>query len=331
MKFVYFTSFAILLWSGLILGQPQFESLESRLLFLDTQFDSLTVLEKNAAEKINSLAEEISKLKSQGHLGYFERRRLESLLKESQELLRKQQELQAEISNYNDQRITLVDQLINRYSIAIDSLLTIADKNSPPLSLEEKAAVAHQMQILRSRKDILIRKLAQKPDQKSTTVLVEILPGDTPREIEEKADYLNDQEDKLRWQVEKISAKVKELATEADLRLRMSEFLDDVRLFDQREEPMTPSEVANALTKTESMGRTYWTNTGLDATEEGAKVLPSALDQMFMIDMSDIAPEDLEELISRFESESQRLLQQADSLSTLAKMFRRQAKSLRNN
>lgn len=330
MKFVYFTNFALLLWGGLTLGQPQFETLGFQLRFIDAQLDSLAALDKNATAKIDSLAEEISTLKVQKHLGYFERRQLEHKLKESQAFVRQQQELQAEISVHKVQRKALTDQLIDDYSFTIDSLLTRAEQGSPMLSPEEKASLLRQVQTLRARRDFVLSKVVPKPEREQKEVLVEILPADTPREIEEKADYLNDQEDKLRREAARISAQVKDLREESDLRLRMSELMDDIRLFDQREEPLSPSDVAGALTKTESMGRTYWTNAPLDAAVEGVTTLPTVTDQIFTIDLSNVTLDDINDLISSLELHEHKLSHRADSLSAVAEKFRKQAKQMRD-
>lgn len=320
-----------MLWFGLSFGQSQYEVLESKLSVIEFNIDSLTAIEKKNASLIDSLSVQISALKAKKRLGYLKRRNLENLLKESQALSQNRQSIQAEISTNNRKRNELASQIIELCSSVIDSLLNHLNQTSSIASNEEKAKIFHQMQTLRARRDFLMAEVILIPHRVPKEISVEILPSDTPREIEEKADYLKDQEDKLRREAVRLSVQIKELRTEADLRLRVSELMDDLRLFDQSEEPMSPSEVANALTKTESMGRTYWSNTPIDIAEKSASNLLPAIEQLRPIDLSQINSDEIDEWISIIESQSQKLLNQADSLGSVAGTYREQAKRLRES
>ena len=309
-----------------VFAKPDSHTLEIRLTQTQTQIDSLANLETSNRLLIEKIAKEISALKSKKSLGYFEHKRLENFLKESQSMILAQNQIQMEMANLSLQARKLSATLVEIYSSEIDSLVNFVEYNKSSLTNTEKEDFVVQIQNLRVKRDLLLEIMSATTLNYDNEVKIDIDPNDTPRDIEEKADLINDQEDKLRREADNITKQVKKLKDEAELRLRLSELVNDIRIFDQREEPMTRDDIAGVFDKDGSIGRAYWTNQPFfemnDQTNSKTGV------QFNMGNLSELSYQDLEDLVSNLELRSHRLIQRADSLNVLAKDFRNRARKM---
>ena len=159
-----------------------------------------------------------------------------------------------------------------------------------------------------------------------------------PREIEAKADFYRDRGDIYRQKAAEIEHRIGHLKNETKLRRRMAEMVDDIRLFDQRDEPFA----ASSTNDNSDGGMRMATPDDIQDYSEyfynadGMKGVGNTLrlyevEQLMNLDFHALPHYDAEEYISRLETEKLLLLDAADSLSTIARNYEEKAKELRQS
>jgi len=265
----------------------------------------------------DSLAGLINRLKKPD-LSYLERGKMEKWLAESQEMADARQKKLAQRKTLGDQVALLAAQLDQRYAALIDSLVQVACNN---------ADMTARLQAFRAKRHDLLRLLII-PEDPLLGAPVQETTGQMPEEIEARAGLLRDREDKLRQRAGAADARIKQVRQELALRKKMAELLDDVRLFDQRDEAVAVTS-KTAREATVDVGSTK----GYGGAGEGAQTVEVAapMERLLQQDVRSLSPEEVEAYLMQLERERQKWLVQADSLERAAVEHDRRALELRNN
>ena len=112
----------------------------------------------------------------------------------------------------------------------------------------------------------------------------------------------------------------------------MADMVDDVRLFDSRDETIRPSETGKSLASysrgTAETDAKAWNNTDFMTGVGNTTALRQA-DQLLNLDFHSMPVYDIQEYIGNLDQEKQKLLNTADSLASIADTYERKAKQLR--
>ena len=121
---------------------------------------------------------------------------------------------------------------------------------------------------------------------------------------------------------------------EAKLRQRMTEMVDDVRLFDSRDETVRPSESAAGISTTvrEGYGESgvAWNNADYMSGIGNTLALKQA-DQLLNLEFRTMPAYDFQDYLTNLDTEKKKLLQAADSLSSVADKYQQKAEQLRKS
>ncbi|MDZ7402223.1 MAG: hypothetical protein ONB37_18860 [candidate division KSB1 bacterium] len=288
---------------------------------LAAQLESLQIEKTRYLHQSDSLAALIQQLKSKQDLNIFQRRRLEQLLKSSQEL---------------DQNILAVDQKIEKadreYQAVLRELVAWYDAQMAQLidsgrgkkisqeQLERLATWQRERQEYASKikQDQLQHLISSRP--------IQIQESDSYQIIKQKADLVKDQEDKARKQIMLVDKRVTELQKELKLRSRMNELIADTYLMDQPPEKMLPQSQVRGTNE----------NATFSETDKSMRAQSSAsfdvVDNLLLkTDVSGISKMDLESQLRNLQQMKARLTQTADSLGAVAEKFYQAAEQKRRD
>lgn len=309
------------------------DSLEGVLTGLQYQTKYLAVERGKLDSELSAKSSAIEKLQANSNRNYFEHQRLQELLKSSQELARKIQLIdeQSDVLERDD-RLT-VDKLIAAYESEIQA--GMARLKQKTLDGKEKEAQLRRINKMRNRMNVLhatsnqLEVLNLKP--------VELTPRDTPKRIEQKADLVKDQEEKVRRFAKEIKTEKEKLNKELNLRTRISDLVTDLSLFDQQDEILTNlPDRGQSITGEESGFRNRADEIlapGADVQESGAGYEKDAVDGLFIsqknFDFSKLSEAELEEAIEMMQKQYLRVSSKADSLSQIAEKYYKTAKEQR--
>ncbi len=187
---------------------------------LSTQIELLQIEKTKLLHQSDSLAVLIQQLKSNQDMNIFQRRRLEQLLKSSQEFNQKISEIDQSMAKLDREHQTILGELILWYDGQIAKMIDSAQG----------------------------KKLSQ--------AQVEQLASDSYQTMKQKADLLKDQEDKARKQIKLVDKRVKELQSELKLRNRMNELIADTYLMNQPTEKLLPQNQARGANENASYAGT---------------------------------------------------------------------------
>jgi len=189
-------------------------------------------------KKGDQLAERIrqEKQKSQG----ISSRKLDSLLRESQQLVLSLESLSMQIEETQM-------QLKKEYSTAITELVNQLEKESQ--EKKKKTLLTYLLKYIKAYEGLMEPVPLQIPK-----VNLEIKENDPPVEIRKKADFLSDHAALLKAKMLRIDSQVNKLEKEKALRDRVKKFADEINFFDntlfveQRRLPQREDDAQNVLT-----------------------------------------------------------------------------------
>lgn len=314
----------------LILFQSTVFSQDASIAVLETEFtrvDSVRIkLEKRRAElseRARSFAKEIEELKRNDDLSFFQRQRLNKLLKDSQQISNGVESIDSEINIAGKRYTQIGEKLLQLYDAEIEAALGSLER-SEQISVRQKAV--RTIAALRAKKDDLQAKIDPNKlkDLKISELRIDV--DDSPRQIERKADLLKDQEEKLRAQVVRLEKQTTELERELVIRDRMSDFMTDIALFDQQEETLgnlTPGRtqgVANLNAADEASG-----SADLAVRQDAGNLFVGQKD----FDFTNFSPGRLEAAIELLKRQQKQFTIHADSLGQQANLFYKTAKEMK--
>jgi len=262
-------------------------------------------------------------LKRQKPLSYFERQRLEGLLKDSQVLAKGIEELEERIARWEKNLRRERQRVVDVYRRDLERLLSALEKAG---GTAEEASLVKQLQQLRQKKAAVEEELRGHRLSARPFPPVTWQADDSPRQIQEKADLLKDQEDKARRYTQSLEVRLRELREELRLRQRMREFVEDLRLLSQQDEPRARG--GRTMTSAAETDATQWTGPGREMTDKAEAIQNPAAPTLEI--SSELAPsrlptQDLERLIRSLEKERRTWTATADSLGQRAKEFYQKA------
>jgi hypothetical protein len=319
-----FASFAVALQSN-----------HSDALDLDKTYDAiqaeltqLQALNSRLRHRADSLAVVINELKQQQEIGYFERVRLESLLKKSQKLSETIEQNATKSKQLKDERYQLGTELIGMYSYRIDSLLLLVQSKNG--SSREK--LLQRIQELRQKRFVLERENIPAVADIPATDRLTVEESDTPEEIEAKRTYYLDQSEKLKQRAALLQEKMSRVQKETKLRRRMADLVEDVRLFDQSDEPYAFSSSDAVFADDGLDQQREYVNAPVAGGKENDRV-PSRLEfeRVLTVNTGTLSIYQVDQYISLLEGEEKKYLAISDSLRRVADQYAEQAETLRQS
>jgi chromosome segregation ATPase len=301
---------------------------EQELAGLDSKLASFQSRRSELDQQAKSLAEQIKELKGQGNLSFFQRQRLNRLLKESQDVANAIESIDSEVRSLSDHYSQIGKRLIELYDDHIEKILKELETQS--LSQDRGRSSAKQIEDLRRKKDELQRKLRPQTIMEMKLVPLEIEAEDSPKRIEQKADLMKDQQEKLLRLADQLLKRGEEAAQELAIKTRISDLITDLAVFDQQEE--TLSNLRSSGSAVRSLSEDL-ANTNSPDEDRAVGQTDRPQRNLFVgqkaFDFADVSPEQLEQTIELLRNQSQQLKAQADSLGQQARRFYETAKEMK--
>jgi len=290
-------------------GEQRKETLSQDLLRLKAQSDSLAGL--------------INPLKAKSDLTFFERRKLDALLANAQQLAGERERLTAAWKEIKQRQTNLTMRLDSLYTAILDSV-SLALQSKGAIQVNDKNRMLAQLAQWQEKRRRLQNNLLMESSAAMQNLSID--SDDLPEDIQRKADFLRDRSDKLQLQIRQITSRTDQVQKEITLRRRMADLVSDVRLFDSQDETArNPSTASSTLDGTR--GKDLQTAESDKGNVGFAPQHPT--DALLYFDFRTLPVYSLDEFLSLLEAEKHKLKGQADSLAGLAASFEEQAKRLR--
>lgn len=315
----------ILLLNSCLLYSQQLDinSFQQQEQQLSTQTESLQIEKSNFLHQSDSLAALIQQLKSKQDLNIFQRRRLEQLLKSSQELDQNITEVDQKIDKLDRDHQTVLGELISWYDGQIAKMVDSGQGKKLSQSQVE------QLSKWNLERNEYLKKVKQNQIHLQLSKPIEIEQSDSYQTIKQKADFVKDQEDKARKQLTFVDKRVKELKQELKLRNRMNELIADTYLMDQPTEKFLPQNQPRGANDNATYSDGEKSSASRPATSSTSFDIVDNL--LLKADVSGISNLDLESHIRNLQQMTVRLNQSADSLRIVADQFYQAAEKKRQD
>ncbi len=318
-----FLALAVFLATGAnLLAQDSMKALESQFIEIDSIVSVLKKEKGLLKDQLQKKAVQVQELKSKTALNYFQRQKLEGLLKDSQDLSNRIADFDSDIDKMSQRLEETGNRLLNTYDSEIrKSLKNLETKD---LSQEYRKSILQNIESLRRKKENIKNRTEQEDTIEIRMSELQIEPDDTPKRIKQKGDLLKDQEDKFRRLAGQLNNQKQELTKELNLRNRIDDMVTDLALFDQQEEvlgTLNTSEDGSRLANAEDFNPDAEVTQGLRASETNL-VFVGQKD----FDFSTLSPGQLEEIIESLIDQEKQAEVKADSLGKRAEIFYKAAK-----
>ncbi|MFQ5751532.1 MAG: hypothetical protein ACE5HI_05995 [bacterium] len=302
--------------SSLDYFEQAFAQIDSNIAHRNAQRTALT-------RKVQAYAEQIQELKTKEQLNYFQHQRLESLLKDSQDLSNQIESIDSELRALNKKFRTSGNKLISLYESEIKQSLKNLEKKN--ISSKLRQTYFQKIASLRTKKERVQQKIGRIEFKEFTLSKLQIEPDDSPKQIEQKADLLKDQEDKLRRFASQLNKQTRQLKREMEIRNRMSDLVTDLAVFDQQEEALGNVSAASgeALEVADQEDRFVGIKDKNKLIEENLIVGQKDFD------FANLSAEQLDEVIENLNKRQKRMQSQADSLARQAELFYKAAQDMK--
>ena len=319
--------FQFLLYPAILFSQSELKSDLDSLRRVRAELANLQNKQLEYMQIIDSLAIRINQLKSAQSLNFFQRRRLENLLREVQKSSNNLSVLEKEIS-YARAREDKWEKLINekKQATSFDSFQLLEIKET--LTHEQKQNAIQTFKNLQETQR-KINKDELKTFRHIKIPRIQIEPEDTPRQIERKADLIKDSEDKIREQADLIGRKIKRGEQALELRQRMGDLLADIAVFEHRDEPSSAGEKKN-LSDRFSLDASDGLRSNL-ADKSITQGIPTAysVEDIMQVDFGGLSSADMESAIQILQEMHDHYIASADSLKEKAEKFYQTAQDRR--
>ncbi|MDZ7261323.1 MAG: hypothetical protein ONB05_04375 [candidate division KSB1 bacterium] len=305
--------------------------IEQEVRALETQQEALICERTKLTRRADELASKITELKEQGDLNYLQRKKLEHHLQDSQDLALKIERLDGQLVAIAPELELRRARLFQAYQQEMEQILGLLEKDPPRQNLLVR------LQELEQKKRDLQTKINQELPSDHNLVMMTIGNDDTPYQIQQKADFLKDQEEKLRSRALSIDKQIKQLKKELHTRERMADLVKDVHLFDQREELIGKENLPRVVESEPEIGTNSYDSRREALSAKSGEVSKflnpiSPLKSDFEeINPGNLSIPDLERLIERLEQDKQAALTTADSLKAQAELFYQEAQKRKIN
>lgn len=295
------------------------EVIEREIIQLDSILVALQSQSREMTARAGEIARQISELRQEEPLSFFNRQRLESLLKESLTLTQAIETLQLRIKRNQENAQSRRRILTNLYDQQIEQLLKLLD--SKPAAEQQKFILTKIQKIKRKKEKVQATLFRQPFYSIQPGIVLKIDENDTPESLKRKADFLKDREDRYRKIADQLGERIDKFEKERMLRERMSDFISDIALFDHQDDPLQNTETALANNQTEPAADEYSERNGKaveNQQSEGYYFLNAETQIPFS---QSLTTNDLDGLIEKMKQEQEKFQKAADSLSLQAEQF----------
>lgn len=326
-KYLFGIFFILLLLFAKISAQNDIAVLESQLEQKMTLLQKFQQEQQSIVNLSDSLASQIMEMKKQGALNYFERNKLEKFLQQAQSAAERREQNIIEQKAIQEGMVILTTKLDLRYVTAIDSLMQMIEQSlqKDTKSRYETSSIINHYRSRRTQ----LQDMAGLANDNQTSIDLRPHVNDMPDEIEVRASFLRDRVDKWRRRADQANLRITQMRQEITLRKKMTELLDDVRLFDHQDEAVsvTKKTIKDAI----SIGETTKDFGGPARDATLVIDIASPMESLLKIDVRSVPIEEAGMYLQQLEKERLKLLFQADSLEHLANEYDQQAQKLRQN
>lgn len=328
LKLVYTFLLLYMLPLPVFAGQPEMKQLEQEVIELERQYNQYTDALEQVTKKVNKLAGKIENYKAKESLNVFQRRRLEGYLKTSQQLSNDLESKQKSLNSIKRKLEINWKTLIRFYDKEITTVMQ-AFRNDSLENDRKKSLLAYLAQIKEKRETLQakLELVIEEPlnmDQLDFSDLTDI------RQIKEKADWLKDQEEKLRKNIGELKHIINNLKEEIEIREKMLEFRQDISFFNHQDETLNPQMAESRSAEKNGIQTDFRDNNAFLDTEDLSKssLLPLFPEITVGKDAANLTNLDIQTFIRGLEERKARLLSAADSLKLKANELYRKAEKL---
>ena len=214
-------------------AEDRISLLQKEISTLEDQKGRLEAKKQKFMDEGDKLSREIEELKmqSRGGLGIIGRYKLTRKLRKAQALSEKIQILERDINDVESGIDSKKKSLGREYDRQIDILLKKLNEAS---KTEESREILEKLRQYQSAKEELAKQDEEEPAEYLDVSRIEIEELDSPQEIREKADLLNDVAGKMGNGIETLSARIERLKGELETRAKLGEFAEEISFFGER-------------------------------------------------------------------------------------------------
>lgn len=294
---------------------------------LETRLSQLRIEKEKLEADADSLANKITLLKKKKALNILESRKLEGYLREAQQLASKIEALDKKMTQSKDSLNLEIELVVKLYHKKIEEILSQMKEIKGKGFTEKEKELGGQLLSLRREQAEMRSRVKKVTGLGSQTFPVIIRADDSPRQIREKADLVKDQEDEVRAKAKSIDKSIADLEQELKIRERAKELLDDLSLFDQRDEitlratPVRPKETEEGWVDVADISTR-------NKNAQQQEFLTPHERTIFPENLRKLPVDDIDALIKELEIEKKRLSSKADSLAVVAEQFYKKAELL---
>ncbi len=303
--------------------QDDFQMLQQQERQLEDQLEAMKIFKMTFIQQSDSLAALIQELKTKPDLNIFQRRRLEQLLKSSQQIDQNIAEINRKIESLVEEHQNVLKELVSWYDQQIGRVLNV--EKEIKMTPEQKQAQIRQLTQWNTKRNEYLKKIEPNDVNIQLTKPIRIETSDSYQTMKQKADLVKDQEDKIRKQLKLADKRVEDLQKELKLRNRMNELIADTYLLDQPTEKFLPQGQPKGANE-----NVFNIDSGERAP--GTSALFEVVDNLLLkTDLSGISNLDLETYIRNLQQVKLKLGRSADSLATVADQFYKAAEKKRKD
>jgi chromosome segregation ATPase len=318
--------------------KDQISALEKQKAQLETERQAFV----NQGDELSNKIEE-QKAQSNSGLGFIGKHRLSQNLRKSQALSQNIQTLDTKIyeleARIKEKKILLNKEYESQIKTLVQKLNTVSNA-------EERKSVLAKIKEYQSARDIM-NKEGQQKQGRIDIASIEIKDYDSPKEIKEKADLINDVANKTNTKISMLNTRISKLKGELKTRKKMDEFIDDMSFSDRvvkgevvskSELKETKSEGDNTPTDTTGTPTLTKTTTDSQATErtKTETLLPQTVTSIkkamksngVSVGTSELPQNSIEEELKALEKQKQELKKELATLNEKAGTFRKKADEL---
>jgi hypothetical protein len=241
----------LLLLSGIsATAEDKITLLKSQISSLEAQRSRLESEKQVFVNQVDKLSYKIEGLKSQSDsgIGVIGKYKLTQNLRKAQSLSEKIQLLDRNISDLNNQIKDKQSQLEKEYENQINSLI---QKLNGISNVDEKKIILSKIKEYQFARDQL--KNSNKESLERIDIAgIEIKGYDSPKDIREKADLINDLANKTNTKISILDTRIVGLKNEIKTRKKMGEFADEISFFGDR---VARDEVASKIATTDNSNK----------------------------------------------------------------------------
>ncbi len=318
MKLITMLVIVLMLLAGAnLFAQGSMRALEAQFVEIDSAVSVLKNKKNILNDPLQQKTVQIQELKNKNALNYFQRQKLEGLLKDSQDLSNRMVAYDSEMRKMSQGLVKTGNELLTIYDSEIKK--SLKNLETKDLSQEYRKTILQNIETLRRKKETIKSRTGQDDAIEIRTSQLRIKLDDTPKRIKQKADLLKDQEDKFRRLANRLNSQKEELKKELNLRNRIDDLVTDLALFDQQEEilgNLSTAEGASRLTGADALNPDAEISQGLRAAETNL-IFVGQKDFDFLT----LSTEQLEEIIESLIEQEKQAEVKADSLGKQAETF----------